>query len=75
MLDDKQMGESSEVDVIRHYLVEEFVWPIVGSNELLAVAGGLQLVDDRTVIQSMNLDGKNRVTVIFHQDLHSSIQY
>ena len=58
MLDDKQTGESNEVDVIRHYLVEELEWPIVGRDDLLAVAEGLQPVDDQTVRQAVNRDGK-----------------
>ena len=62
------MSESTEVDVISHCVIEGLVWPTNGSDEVLAVGGGLQPVDDRTVRQAVNRDGKNRVVVNSHQD-------
>ena len=69
------MSESAEVGVVRHCLVEGLVWPTDGSDEVLAVVGGLQPVDARTVRQAVNQDRRNRIVLNSYQDLNSSIQH
>ena len=69
------MSGSAEVGVVSHCLVEGLLWPIDGSDEVLAVVGGLQPVDDRTVRQAVNQDRKNRIVLNSYQDLNSSIQH
>ena len=72
---DNQMSEPTEVGVISHCLVEGLIWPTDGSDEVLAVAGGLQPVDNRTVRQAVNRDGNDRVVFNSSPDLTSSTQH
>ena len=69
------MSESAEVGVVSHCLVEGLVWPTNGSDEVLAVAGGLQPVDGQTVKQAVYRGRKNRVILNSYQDLNSSTQH
>ena len=69
------MSESTVIGIITHGLVEGLVWPINGSDEVLAVAGVLQPVDDRTLRQAADRDEKDRAVINSHQDLNFSIQH